>query len=302
MGSACVRAVDLEGEFGTDHAHDPGLQATGSRPQVDFSACRCVRAPNRNEELEIYAPRRLDAQSNSLADSPHTDQVKEFPLDPELDEEVEVPERPPGAIAGRYRKARTGMTLPQEMVWAAHVSAPVTLHIYDVGTKTKVINSLLRPLGAGIFHTGVEIFGREWTFADTESGIGSGVFSSRPRRCDGHTYCESICMGKTATPETEVLELVYLLARIWRAETYSTLRNNCCHFCNELCQRLGVGCIPEWVLNLAGAGAAIAAAHDTTCCRQVAGNCAEQFCCGINGTGATSPTVLQINAFDAKPC
>merc|ERR1719469_1712174 len=45
--------------------------------------------------------------------------------------------------------------------------------------------------------------------------------------------------------------------REWQANNYSILRNNCCHFCNDLCQVLAVGGTPEWTMNLASKGAAL---------------------------------------------
>merc|ERR1719401_1782300 len=43
----------------------------------------------------------------------------------------------------------------------------------------------------------------------------------------------------------------------WRGEDYDLLRHNCCHFADALCVALGVGHIPFWVTNLAGAGASL---------------------------------------------
>merc|ERR1719282_274777 len=46
-----------------------------------------------------------------------------------------------------------------------------------------------------------------------------------------------------------------MMSKKWLGEDYDLLRKNCCHFSNEFAKRLGVGPIPNWVLNLAGAGA-----------------------------------------------
>lgn len=268
-----------------------GVEEIEDRPGA--VACRCGH--DASEELKIESPRMPDVHAKSYRDTPGMDDFKEFKEpdhDMDLDSKMMFHSLPRLELSSKR----------QEITWAPRVSAPVTLHIYDVGTSEKVrmINNVLRPFGAGIFHCGVEIFGREWSFSDTESGLGNGVFSSRPRHCNGHTYFESMQMGKTATPELEVLELVYLLAKVWRVEDYDILTNNCCHFCNELCLRLGAGAIPKWVMNLASAGAAIASANDTTCCRQVAGNCAEHLCCGSPGP-TTKPVVVTIAQWDAQP-
>lgn len=46
---------------------------------------------------------------------------------------------------------------------------------------------------------------------------GTGVFSCQPRQCDGHTFCESIHMGKTILMPIEVLELLAQLEPLGRA-------------------------------------------------------------------------------------
>merc|ERR1719188_2433670 len=89
-------------------------------------------------------------------------------------------------------------------------------------------------------------------------------------------------MGSTATTEVEVLKLISLLEKQWLVSKYNVLQKNCCHFSNELCQRLGVGGIPPWVLNLAGVGAAFEKGTNdvvsTRCCRMIAGEAREALC------------------------
>eukprot|EP00416_Gambierdiscus_australes_P031098 CAMPEP_0171088768 /NCGR_PEP_ID=MMETSP0766_2-20121228/20975_1 /TAXON_ID=439317 /ORGANISM="Gambierdiscus australes, Strain CAWD 149" /LENGTH=299 /DNA_ID=CAMNT_0011546583 /DNA_START=56 /DNA_END=955 /DNA_ORIENTATION=- len=173
---------------------------------------------------------------------------------------------------------------------------PVTLHIYDIGTSGggQLINALLRPLGTGVFHCGVEVFGCEWSYSDTTSGVGDGIFSSRPRHCEGHSFCESVSMGRTGTTESEVLQLIEMLKEDWPVSSYDVLAHNCCHFSDEFCQRLGVGSIPSWVMNLAGAGAAVAAAGDTTCCRQVASQVAIHTQCCPKALTASGPVPVEV--------
>merc|ERR1740121_1365348 len=86
-------------------------------------------------------------------------------------------------------------------------------------------------------------------------------------------------MGKAAVSEADVRALLEMLKKEWPVYSYNTLNKNCCHFSNEFCQRLGVGSIPNWVMNLAGAGAALMAAGDTACCKVLAGQ-GSMFCCG----------------------
>ncbi|RQM14848.1 hypothetical protein KXD40_005808 [Peronospora effusa] len=52
----------------------------------------------------------------------------------------------------------------------------VILNIYDLIEA----NNYIAPLGLGIFHSGVEIAGEEFSYAS-----GAGVFSSSPKRVTG---------------------------------------------------------------------------------------------------------------------
>lgn len=169
-------------------------------------------------------------------------------------------------------------------------SPMVILNIYDIGTSSvgQALNSVLRHFGTGAFHCGVEVYGYEWSFSDTEDGTGMGVFCSRPRCCDGHSYAESVKMGRTSMAHSDVLKLIPLLSSYWTVGSYDTLTRNCCHFCDDMCQRLSVGPLPSWIMNLAGAGAALAATGDATCCRELArevvGETAvDKVCCAAPG-------------------
>lgn len=178
---------------------------------------------------------------------------------------------------------------------------PVVLHIYNVGTwQTQALNRFLRPLGTGIFHCGVEVYGVEWSYSDTTTGLGDGIFDSKPMHCEGHTYYDSVSMGMTNAADTDVLDLICMLQKDWPVDAYDTLTRNCCHFSNELCQRLGVGSIPIWVMSLAGLGASVAAAGDTTCCRQVAFQ-AGTLCCASDALGGGTDSVEIVDVIEQLP-
>ncbi|CAK0889940.1 unnamed protein product [Prorocentrum cordatum] len=136
--------------------------------------------------------------------------------------------------------------------------APVTLHIYDVGDQKAVskVNQLLKPIGTGAFHGAVEVYGREeWSYGYIDEG--TGVFSNAPKGCPMHTYRESVSMGETALSEEEVAKLIEEMKGAWPGVDYDLLRCNCCNFSDAFCVKLGVGNVPKWVTNLAGAGATL---------------------------------------------
>jgi len=62
-------------------------------------------------------------------------------------------------------------------------------------------------------------------------------------------------MRKTHMSQKDVDALIKKLMREWPGARYDILQRNCCHFSNELCKRLGVGSLPDWVTSLAGIGA-----------------------------------------------
>jgi len=162
-----------------------------------------------------------------------------------------------GALSGRG-KGSSARAIGNEIYWGADSPMHVMLHIYDVGTSGSAtkLNGILRPLGTGVFHCGVEVFGSEWSYSDTLFG-GDAIFCCMPRCCPGHTYIESIPMGRTSMSEIQFLDLIHRLKKEWTSARYDILKRNCCHFSDYLCQRLGVGSIPEWSKSLADTGAAI---------------------------------------------
>eukprot|EP00930_Biecheleria_cincta_P028349 TRINITY_DN19786_c0_g1_i1.p1 TRINITY_DN19786_c0_g1~~TRINITY_DN19786_c0_g1_i1.p1 ORF type:complete len:280 (-),score=37.11 TRINITY_DN19786_c0_g1_i1:16-732(-) len=152
---------------------------------------------------------------------------------------------------------------------------PVKVNIYDIGTsgRSSIVNTMLRPFGAGAFHCGVEVYGLEWSFSDIATDLAkdvtmlrSGVFSSWPKNCKGHRYSETVEMGLTQKTEVQVLMMISKMEEQWQVATYDVLRKNCCHFVDELCVRLGVGHIPPLLLKLAELGSSIVGAASTNCC------------------------------------
>lgn len=158
-----------------------------------------------------------------------------------------------------------------------HPSAPVALHIYDANPSGPVhaLNKVLRPLGTGVFHCGVEIYGLEWSYSR------QGIFSIAPRSYIGNRILETVCMGKTSLSDEAVLHLVMTLKKDWPGSEYHLLLHNCCHFSDGLCKSLGVGGIPTWITSLASAGEAIA--NPSTACSSDQGSAAGSNGCGWSG-------------------
>jgi len=131
----------------------------------------------------------------------------------------------------------------------------VLLNVYDVGEEDLVqkVNrySTLndRVLIGGVYHVGVQIYGREWGYGGTEDPGISGVSSCLPRFNYQHTYKCTIDLGATILNEVEVKSMIMQLqsSLVWEGINYDLLHQNCLHFANVLCRNLGVRRIPHWL-------------------------------------------------------
>ncbi|KAK9914312.1 hypothetical protein M0R45_038098 [Rubus argutus] len=153
----------------------------------------------------------------------------------------------------------------------------VVLHIYDVtNSGSDKTNSTIMQINkifkdgiglGGIFHSAVQVYGEdEWSFGFCEQG--SGVFSCPSGKNPMYTYRESIVLGTTDCSIFKVNQILRELSREWPGFCYDLLSKNCNHFCDELCERLGVPKLPGWVNRFAHAGDAA---------MEVAGNTAIRF-------------------------
>eukprot|EP00927_Polykrikos_kofoidii_P077504 TRINITY_DN74442_c0_g1_i1.p1 TRINITY_DN74442_c0_g1~~TRINITY_DN74442_c0_g1_i1.p1 ORF type:complete len:664 (+),score=66.55 TRINITY_DN74442_c0_g1_i1:71-2062(+) len=140
---------------------------------------------------------------------------------------------------------------------------PVFLHIYDVSQEATIrrLNSVFAhrrsPLKfGGVFHAGVEVAGTEWSFGHTQSNC-TGVVSVKPREAPNHHFRETVELRRTHLQPDVISAVIEELKAEYMGPEYNLLRRNCCHFADDLCQRLGVGRIPGWVYRLARIGARV---------------------------------------------
>lgn len=164
----------------------------------------------------------------------------------------------------RIRQAAVVAGYPLERLNLNLTEEPVTLHIYDVSSDSRVqrVNDLFRPVGTGVFHAGVEVFGIEYSYGHRDDR-GTGVFTCEPRDNPYHTYREAVPMDVTTLSMREVHDIVLKMEKAWRGRDYHLISQNCCHFCNELFEALGVGQMPGWVTNLARTGASLVSGVQT---------------------------------------
>ncbi|XP_017966704.1 deubiquitinase DESI2 [Drosophila navojoa] len=128
---------------------------------------------------------------------------------------------------------------------------PVILNVYDLFT----INEYVTPLGLGIFHTGIQVYGTEYTFGG-HSLSNTGIFELPPRSAQQELgqnfhYRESIHLGHTHLSRDEVRRIVDQLGWQFSGNSYHLTSHNCNHFSDAMSRILCGRQIPGWINRLA---------------------------------------------------
>lgn len=131
----------------------------------------------------------------------------------------------------------------------------VLVRVYDLGQTAftrSFFNQIAKSYGA--FHTGVQVYGREWSFGMTFDDWTTGITWCIPGQNPDHSFRETLSMGYTTLSPQEVERVIYGMKDEWRGCTYNVLSRNCHNFSDELSRRL-CGCgLPPWVNALASTG------------------------------------------------
>lgn len=121
----------------------------------------------------------------------------------------------------------------------------VILNVYDLGNS----NEYLYPIGLGTYHSGVQVHGKEWTFASQ-----AGVFNHAPKGAQGAVFRQSIVLGTTQMSSSEVTSLVATMRPDWPGKQYHVIRKNCNSFASALSKQILGTDIPAWVNRMADLG------------------------------------------------
>ncbi|PBC28071.1 PPPDE peptidase domain-containing protein [Apis cerana cerana] len=127
---------------------------------------------------------------------------------------------------------------------------PIILNVYDMYW----INEYTTPIGLGVFHSGVEIYGTEYAYGGHSKPI-SGIFEITPRVAEElgeqFRYRQSVHIGYTDFTEEDVTRIVTELGKDFRGDRYHLMNKNCNHFSSQLTLILCGQEIPGWVNRLA---------------------------------------------------
>ncbi|XP_027331375.1 deSI-like protein At4g17486 [Abrus precatorius] len=129
-------------------------------------------------------------------------------------------------------------------------STLVVLNVYDLTP----INNYMYWFGFGIFHSGIEVHGKEYGFGAHDFPA-SGVFEVEPRKCPGFIFRRSLCLGQTNMNSSDFRTFIENVASEYHGDTYHLISKNCNHFTDDVSYRLTGKRIPGWVNRLARLGA-----------------------------------------------
>lgn len=132
----------------------------------------------------------------------------------------------------------------------------VVVRVYDLGQTfvTRGYNAVAKSYGA--FHSGVEVYGKEWSFGMVCDDVSTGVGWNEPGMCENHSFREMLSMGWTRYSEEDVDLILQEMTQEWMGNSYDLFSRNCHNFSEALLARLGVACLPSWVNHLASSFAA----------------------------------------------
>lgn len=123
----------------------------------------------------------------------------------------------------------------------------VCVNVYDLSE----VNEYTRPLGFGIFHSGLVVHGREFSFGGHDYAS-SGIFETAPKAAPAPAiFREMVVVGTTEMNPGEVSNLVGDMDDDFHGNTYHLLERNCNHFVEALCFELTGKMPPGWINRLA---------------------------------------------------
>jgi deubiquitinase DESI2 len=102
------------------------------------------------------------------------------------------------------------------------------------------VNEFIQPFGLGVFHTGVVINGKEYTYAG-----GAGIFDHTPQEPGEQAkYRESVNLGVFEGNPSALNDAIYTLGKQFGPNGYNIMTQNCNHFADALSQLLLKRSIP----------------------------------------------------------
>ena len=111
----------------------------------------------------------------------------------------------------------------------------------------------MQMMGVGLYHSGIEIQGVEYSYGGNINNPGTGVFTSAPLTVDNAIYFCSYNVG-TCSDITKVYSTLESVKDRFKANEYSLINQNCNHFSEAFCLELLGKAVPSYVNRLARMG------------------------------------------------
>jgi len=124
------------------------------------------------------------------------------------------------------------------------LKSDVILNIYDLSD-----NNSLYPFGLGLYHSGVHIDNKEYTFAAE-----SGIFYHSPKSVPNAKFRESIKIGVFEGPPTRIEDIISELRSEFKGSDYNVVFKNCNCFSDAFVKKLVNKEIPSFVNRMANIG------------------------------------------------
>lgn len=107
------------------------------------------------------------------------------------------------------------------------VGTTVELNVYDLQPPdspdtVKNINWYLYPVGFGIYHSGVSVYGVEYCFGGHPYST-TGVFVVPPKKAPDARFRQTLLIGRTHLSQSQTLELIEEMSQIWLGNSYNLL-------------------------------------------------------------------------------
>ncbi|SAL97918.1 hypothetical protein [Absidia glauca] len=131
----------------------------------------------------------------------------------------------------------------------------VFVNVYDMLQPSFLTSFGYYALGVGIYHSGVEICGKEYCFGGHEYKNITGVFAVEAKvGPPGLLFKQSISVGYTSLTNDQIHKLIQDISKDYVGTSYNLLTRNCNHFTDDLCVRLTGKHAPSWVNRAAKLG------------------------------------------------